>query len=80
MDSWASLEHEIKYKQEVKHVPLIGKGLEHCADELASCDISHSTTIKGYGTVFPLSLKSPARWANPYPFMPAGRTALAHSL
>lgn len=52
MDSWASLEHEMKYKHKVKHASLIGKELKRCADELASCDISMQTIrrmIRGEG-------------------------------
>lgn len=40
MDTWASLEHEIKYKKELSNPELIGAELKRCADELASCDIS----------------------------------------
>ncbi|MDO4903112.1 MAG: GTP pyrophosphokinase family protein [Limosilactobacillus sp.] len=43
MDSWASLEHEIKYKHDVKDPALIGKELKRCADQLASCDVQMQT-------------------------------------
>ncbi|WP_251574286.1 GTP pyrophosphokinase [Limosilactobacillus agrestimuris] len=43
MDSWASLEHEIKYKHNVKNPERIGKELKRCADQLASCDIQMET-------------------------------------
>ena len=43
MDSWASLEHQIKYKQNIKNEERITKELKRCADELASCDISMQT-------------------------------------
>lgn len=39
-DAWASLEHKMKYKKEIKHVQLIGQELKRCADEMASIDIS----------------------------------------
>ncbi len=40
MDTWAALEHEIKYKRNVKNPELMTKELKRCADELAACDIS----------------------------------------
>ena len=40
MDTWAALEHELKYK---KNVDLIVKELKRCADELASTDVSMQT-------------------------------------
>ncbi|MCI1974755.1 MAG: GTP pyrophosphokinase family protein [Limosilactobacillus sp.] len=43
MDSWASLEHEIKYKHHVKNPERIGRELKRCADQLASCDIQMET-------------------------------------
>ncbi|MCQ2557136.1 GTP pyrophosphokinase [Ligilactobacillus equi] len=43
MDSWASLEHEMKYKHDIKDPEKITKELKRCADELASCDISMQT-------------------------------------
>lgn len=43
MDSWASLEHEMKYKHDIKNPELIVKELKRCADELAACDISMQT-------------------------------------
>ena len=43
MDSWAALEHEMKYKHEVKNAELISRELKRCADELASCDLSMQT-------------------------------------
>ncbi|WP_191978604.1 GTP pyrophosphokinase [Ligilactobacillus equi] len=43
MDSWASLEHEMKYKHDIKDPERITKELKRCADELASCDISMQT-------------------------------------
>lgn len=43
MDTWASLEHEMKYKKKVSNQKLIEAELKRCADELASCDISMQT-------------------------------------
>ena len=43
MDSWASLEHEIKYKHHVKNPERISKELKRCADQLASCDVQMQT-------------------------------------
>ena len=43
MDSWASLEHKLKYKKNVKNQDLIVAELKKCADELASCDLSMQT-------------------------------------
>ncbi len=40
MDTWAALEHEISYKQELKKREMIKKELKRCADELAACDVS----------------------------------------
>ncbi len=43
MDSWASLEHKMKYKKNVGDQELISAELKRCADELAACDISMQT-------------------------------------
>ena len=43
MDSWASLEHQLKYKKQVREAALIVSELKRCADELASCDLSMQT-------------------------------------
>lgn len=43
MDTWASLEHEMKYKHEVKNPELVSRELKRVADELASCDVSMQT-------------------------------------
>ncbi|MGT2947999.1 GTP pyrophosphokinase [Streptococcus devriesei] len=43
MDSWASLEHQMKYKHNIKNPERIAKELKRCADELASCDLSMQT-------------------------------------
>ena len=41
--SWASLEHEIKYKHHVANPERISKELKRCADQLASCDVQMQT-------------------------------------
>ena len=44
MDTWAALEHHMKYKKEVKgNEGLIVQELKRCADELASTDLSMQT-------------------------------------
>ena len=43
MDSWASLEHQLRYKKHIRNSELIGQELKRCADELAGCDLSMQT-------------------------------------
>ncbi|MCR5593685.1 MAG: GTP pyrophosphokinase family protein [Saccharofermentans sp.] len=44
MDTWAALEHDIKYKKDIKaNKELITAELKRCADELASTDVSMQT-------------------------------------
>lgn len=43
MDTWASLEHQLKYKQHITNTALIVRELKRCADELAACDVSMQT-------------------------------------
>lgn len=43
MDSWAALEHKMKYKKNIKNEQLIVSELKRCADELAACDVSMQT-------------------------------------
>ena len=43
MDCWASIEHQVKYKQEVPEQKLIVQELRRCADEIASTDLSLQT-------------------------------------
>ncbi|WP_132549326.1 GTP pyrophosphokinase [Pectinatus cerevisiiphilus] len=43
MDSWASLEHQMKYKHDIKNQEMIVRELKRCADELAACDVSMQT-------------------------------------
>ncbi len=46
MDTWASLEHKIRYKKNIAEQELISSELKRCADELASCELSMQT-IRG---------------------------------
>lgn len=46
MDCWASLEHQMKYKKDIKNAPLIIDELRRCADEMASTDLTMQT-IRG---------------------------------
>lgn len=43
LDSWASLEHQMKYKQNIKNQKLIVQELKRCADEIAATDLSMQT-------------------------------------
>ena len=44
MDTWASLEHHMKYKKKVSgNTSLLASELKRCADELASTDVSMQT-------------------------------------
>ncbi len=43
IDFWASLEHQMKYKHEIRHEALIRDELKRCADEIASIDLSMQT-------------------------------------
>lgn len=38
-DSWASLEHQIKYKKNIKNESLVRAELKRCSDEMAATDI-----------------------------------------
>ena len=42
-DTWAALEHQIKYKKNVRNQDLMIRELKRCADELASTDMSMQT-------------------------------------
>ena len=39
----ASLEHQMKYKHDIKNPEMITRELKRCADELASCDLTMQT-------------------------------------
>lgn len=43
MDSWASLEHQLKYKKHIKDETMIVSELKKCADEMYSSEISLMT-------------------------------------
>lgn len=43
MDCWASLQHQIKYKQGIKDAELLAEELRHCADAMAATDLSMQT-------------------------------------
>ena len=45
MDSWAALEHQVKYKKDLgaANVQIVTAELKRCADELASCDLQMQT-------------------------------------
>jgi ppGpp synthetase/RelA/SpoT-type nucleotidyltranferase len=43
MDTWAALEHEMKYKKSIGNQELIIQELRRCANELAACDVSMQT-------------------------------------
>lgn len=42
-DFWASLDHQLKYKQDIPQERLICSELKRCADEIASVDLSMQT-------------------------------------
>ena len=43
MDTWAALEHKMKYKKDIPNQELLVAELKRVADELASCDLSMKT-------------------------------------
>lgn len=43
MDFWASLEHELKYKKNIRDADLMHAELKRCAEEVASLDLTMST-------------------------------------
>lgn len=43
MDTWAALEHEMKYKKRIGNQELVIQELRRCANELAACDVSMQT-------------------------------------
>ena len=43
MDFWATLEHQLKYKKNIKGESLIKSELKRCADEIASTDLQMQT-------------------------------------
>lgn len=43
MDFWSSLEHQMKYKKDIKNQDMIVQELKRCADEIATTDINMQT-------------------------------------
>lgn len=43
MDFWSSLEHQMKYKRDIKNQEMIVQELKRCADEIATTDINMQT-------------------------------------
>ena len=43
MDTWAALEHRMRYKKDIPNRQLLDSELKRVADELASCDLSMQT-------------------------------------
>lgn len=43
MDTWAALEHELKYKKSIRNPEMITQELHRCANDLAACDVSMQT-------------------------------------
>lgn len=43
MDSWASIEHELKYKKDLPNQEFLQAELKRCADEMAATDLSLQT-------------------------------------
>ncbi|MBR4760529.1 MAG: GTP pyrophosphokinase family protein [Lachnospiraceae bacterium] len=43
MDSWAALDHKMRYKKDIRNQNMIEAELKRCADELAGCDLSMQT-------------------------------------
>ncbi|MBR1884039.1 MAG: GTP pyrophosphokinase family protein [Clostridia bacterium] len=43
MDFWSALEHEIKYKKNIKNPEMIAKELKNCADQIATTDLYMQT-------------------------------------
>ncbi len=43
MDSWAALEHELKYKHTIKNMDMLVSELKRCSDEMASTDLTMQT-------------------------------------
>lgn len=43
MDSWAALEHELRYKHEIENAQMLIEELKRCSDEMASTDLTLQT-------------------------------------
>ena len=46
MDFWSNLEHQIKYKKDIKNQEIIVKELKRCADDIATNDVNMQTIRK----------------------------------
>ncbi len=46
MDFWASLEHKLKYKQNIEHADMIAEELRKCADTIGQVDVRMQTIRK----------------------------------
>ena len=50
MDFWSSLEHQMKYKKNIKNPEFIASELKRCADEIATTDLNMQTIRKMINT------------------------------
>ena len=46
MDFWSNLEHQIKYKKDIKNQEIIVRELKRCADDIATNDVNMQTIRK----------------------------------
>lgn len=46
MDSWAALEHELRYKHTIENAQVLAEELKRCSDEMASTDLTMQTIRK----------------------------------
>ena len=46
MDFWSNLEHQIKYKKDIKNQKIIVRELKRCADDIATNDVNMQTIRK----------------------------------
>lgn len=46
MDSWAALEHELRYKHTIPNAAMLAGELKRCSDEMASTDLTMQTIRK----------------------------------
>ena len=46
MDSWAALEHELRYKHTIPNAEMLAEELKRCSDEMASTDLTMQTIRK----------------------------------
>ncbi|MBR3133228.1 MAG: GTP pyrophosphokinase family protein [Clostridia bacterium] len=50
MDFWSNLEHQMKYKKNIKNPEFIASELKRCADEIATTDLNMQTIRKMINT------------------------------